>query len=63
MSLHQVRHDDDEISCHICLEQVPHAGAMSVEGKEYLFFFCGQGCYVNWQIQRESARRDAAVHV
>jgi hypothetical protein len=34
---------------------VPHADALSVEGQEYLYYFCGQGCYSHWQHGNEPA--------
>jgi len=46
-----------EVSCHVCHREVPHADALSVEGQEYLFFFCGQGCYVNWKQDHPGAQR------
>lgn len=45
------------VSCHMCQREVPHAGGLSVEGQEYLYFFCGQGCYEHWKSEGETARR------
>ncbi|HEY9148524.1 MAG TPA: DUF3330 domain-containing protein [Gammaproteobacteria bacterium] len=43
------------VSCHICQLEVPHAEALSVEGQEYLYYFCGQGCYSQWQQEHNNA--------
>ncbi len=39
----------EEVSCNVCHQQVPHAESLAVEAQEYLYFFCGQGCYSTWQ--------------
>lgn len=50
----------DKVSCHVCHQEIPHADALSAEGQEYLFFFCGQGCYVQWNQEEAKARRESA---
>ena len=37
------------VSCHVCHREIPRADALTVEGQEYLYYFCGQGCYARWQ--------------
>lgn len=37
------------VSCSVCHREVPRADALSVEGQEYLYYFCGQGCYILWK--------------
>lgn len=39
----------ETVSCSLCQLQVPHAEALSVEGQEYLYYFCGLGCYEAWR--------------
>ena len=36
-------------TCLLCQREVPYAEALGMEGKEYLYFFCGAGCYERWQ--------------
>lgn len=38
-----------EENCYTCLKLVPKSAAMSFEGEDYIKFFCGQDCYVEWQ--------------
>lgn len=54
---------EHEITCHVCLQEVSHPGAMSAEGKEYLYFFCGQECYVHWQHESRVAGLPVTKHV
>jgi len=42
------------VSCHICLKEVPKSVAESLEGSEYVYYFCGADCYQQWQ-QRPDA--------
>ncbi len=37
------------VRCHVCHREIPHPEALTVEGQEYLYYFCGQGCYTRWQ--------------
>jgi len=39
----------DVVSCSVCQQAIPHTEGLSVEAHEYLFFFCGSGCYSSWQ--------------
>lgn len=43
------------VSCHVCQREVPNAEALSAEGQEYLYYFCGHGCYSQWQQERNKA--------
>jgi hypothetical protein len=36
------------VSCTICHREVPRAESLSAEGQDYLWFFCGLGCYEQW---------------
>ena len=36
--------EDAIISCDICKKEIPTSVAVSMEGKEYVFHFCGPDC-------------------
>ncbi len=38
----------EQISCEICLKEVPRTEAMNAEGSEYVLYFCGLECYEKW---------------
>lgn len=40
-------------SCCGCLKLVPKSAANSFEGKDYIRYFCGKDCYVQWQKQTD----------
>lgn len=44
-----------EVSCHVCHTEIPRAEALSAEAQEYVYYFCGNGCYVHWRQQREAS--------
>jgi len=48
-----------EVSCHVCHSEVPRAEAMTVEAQEYLYYFCGQGCYVRWSKGQDAPGSDS----
>lgn len=37
------------IQCAVCHKEIPRTEALSVEGKEYAYHFCGQGCFTQWE--------------
>ena len=39
----------ESVACTVCQQEIPHTDGLSVEAQEYLFFFCGPGCYSSWQ--------------
>lgn len=43
------------ISCEMCLKEVPLSAAVSSEGTDYFAYFCGLECYEAWQAQKEKA--------
>ncbi len=36
------------VSCEICHQEIPSAQSLSIEAKEYTYYFCGHGCYARW---------------
>lgn len=52
--------DIQQVSCDICLEQVPPSGAKSVETTDYVAHFCGLECYEQWK-EREKEQADQTV--
>ncbi len=42
------------VSCSVCQREIPRAESLTAEGRDYLYFFCGAGCY-------EKLKRDPAA--
>ncbi|MDI9818547.1 MULTISPECIES: DUF3330 domain-containing protein [unclassified Legionella] len=40
-------------SCYTCLKLVPKSAANSFEGEDYVRYFCGNECYVEWKKQTQ----------
>lgn len=40
-------------SCYTCLKLVPKSAANSFEGEYYIKYFCGDGCFEEWQKQTQ----------
>ncbi len=43
----------NEINCHECGKSIPLDTALTVEGGEYVLYFCGLECYQHFQNQAE----------
>ena len=41
------------LSCKICMTEIPNSVANSLEGKDYVHFFCGADCYATWENSEE----------
>jgi YHS domain-containing protein len=40
--------EPEPVSCSVCHVEIPRAESLSIEGKEYVYYFCGHGCYSRW---------------
>jgi len=48
------------VACEICLKEIPRSVALSQEGSDYVLYFCGDNCFVEWkQDQAEASRPDS----
>jgi len=45
--------DCETESCYTCLKLVPKSAANSFEGDDYVRYFCGNDCYVEWKKQTQ----------
>lgn len=42
------------LSCSLCMKEMPHDLAHTLEGPDYVHHFCGIECYKKWQ-EKQSA--------
>lgn len=42
-------HPEELVSCKVCLKEIPRSVASSQEASEYVLYFCGDDCFVEWQ--------------
>ena len=40
--------DPDKVSCDVCRAEIPKATAQHAEGQNYVHYFCGPACFLNW---------------
>lgn len=38
-----------QVSCEICLKEIPASEATSAEAEDYVLHFCGIDCFKQWQ--------------
>ena len=51
--------EDSHASCLLCQREIPRADVLTVEAKEYAYYFCGQGCFQQWQWEQDNGRGSA----
>ncbi len=49
------------LSCSECLEEIPASVANSLEGKDYIHYFCGLECYATWEKHNSQHAESEAV--
>ena len=40
-----------QVSCEVCMAEIPASEAKSEEAADYVIFFCGLECYESWSTQ------------
>jgi hypothetical protein len=45
--------EPENVSCDVCLTEIPESVAMSGEGDEYTQHYCGIECYDKWREKKE----------
>ncbi|MFP4560796.1 MAG: DUF3330 domain-containing protein [Thiohalorhabdus sp.] len=40
--------DPAKVTCEVCMAEVPHDDAKSMESSDYVVYFCGLDCYDRW---------------
>lgn len=51
-------HDQDKSGCEQCIceeccAEIPPSAAVTAEGADYVYHFCGQDCYEKWQVKHK----------
>lgn len=41
--------NDKQSRCDCCNEDIPPSAALTTEGKDYIYHFCGMQCYDLWK--------------
>lgn len=49
----------EQVSCEICMKEVPLTEAMVPEAEGYFVHFCGLDCYQQWKSKSEESDKEA----
>lgn len=49
--------DVKQVSCEVCLKEVPASEAKTFEAVDYVAHFCGLECYVKWTEHHETDKK------
>jgi hypothetical protein len=50
----------EQVSCEICMKEVPLTEAMVPEAEGYFVHFCGLDCYQQWKSRSEESDKEAS---
>ena len=50
----------EQVSCEICMKEVPLNEAINPETDDYVVYFCGLDCYEKWKRQDRNHEDQAA---
>lgn len=59
MTSHKQPVELEQVSCEICMKEVPLTEAMVPEAEGYFVHFCGLDCYQQWKSKSEELDQDA----
>lgn len=48
---------EQQISCGVCLQQIPPNQGKSFEEADYFLNFCGLNCYEQWRSQKNAIKK------
>lgn len=49
--------DANHLSCCVCGREIPPSEAQSVEGEDYMWYFCGLDCFDRWQKRKSPGNK------
>lgn len=52
----------EPVSCSVCQSEIPHADYLTIEGREYVYYFCGHGCYTRWNESMDERLKGKTPH-
>ena len=53
MAKHAKTTETSQVSCEMCLKEIPKEAATTPEATDYFVYFCGLDCYEKWKQQAE----------
>lgn len=59
MTTHDKPVELEQVSCEICMKEVPLTEAMVPEAEGYFVHFCGLDCYQQWKSKSEDFGKEA----
>lgn len=56
MATQESRSPAEQISCEVCLKEVPKSEATVAEAADYFAYFCGLECFEKWKAEEETPK-------
>ncbi len=53
----KIAQNEPQVSCSICMNEIPASVALSIEGDEYVQYVCGIECHHKWKEQSEKTKK------
>lgn len=62
MTVIETDEHNDRVVCEVCHKEVPRSEAYVKEAGDYVYHFCGAGCFQSWKQQARSQYPPPAGH-
>ena len=46
------KNQDDVVQCDNCNKEIPRSAALTSEGADYTWHFCGKKCFEEWETEQ-----------
>lgn len=50
--------EEPALNCEVCLTEIPESVAQSLEGEDYVHYFCGSDCFEKWKTQHHATEQE-----
>jgi len=51
----------EQVSCEVCLKEVPKSEATVAEASDYFMYFCGLECFEKWKAKDEMPKSSGSA--
>lgn len=50
--------DPEQVTCEVCLKEIPLSEAKSEEASDYFIYYCSLDCYAKWKEKEKNKEQD-----
>jgi len=61
MAIQQTPTPAEQVSCEVCLKEVPKSEASVAEASDYFMYFCGLECFEKWKAKDDPSKSSGSA--